>query len=116
MGLPFSTHWKDDSYDSILVIVDWLTKMVHYEPVKVTVDAPGLAKVILDVVVWYHGFSDSIISDSDSLFTSKFWLLLCYFLSIKQKLSIVFHPQINGQTKRQINTMEAYLRAFVNFE
>ena len=50
-GLPVSTDWKGESYDSILVIVDRLTKMVHYEPVKVTIDAPGLAEVILDVVV-----------------------------------------------------------------
>ncbi len=50
-GLPISTNWKDDTYDSILVIDDWLTKMVHYEPVKVTIIALGLAKVILDVVV-----------------------------------------------------------------
>ena len=50
-GLPISTDWKGESYDSILVIVDRLTKMVHYEPIKVTIDVPGLAKVILDVIV-----------------------------------------------------------------
>ena len=72
-----------DSYDSILVIVDWLTKMVHYEPVKVTIDASGLAKVILDVVVRHHGLSNLIVSDKGLLFTSKFWSLLCYFLDIK---------------------------------
>ena len=50
-GLPLSADWKSNSYNSILVIVDRLTKMVHYESVKVTIDAAGLAKVILDVVV-----------------------------------------------------------------
>ena len=82
-GLPISTDWKGDSYDSILVIVDWLTKMVHYEPVKVTINASGLAEVILDMVVWYHGLPNWIVSDRGSLFTSKFWSLLCYFLGIK---------------------------------
>ena len=47
-GLPVSTDWKGDSYDSILVIVDRLTKMVHYKLVKVTINAPGLAEVIID--------------------------------------------------------------------
>ena len=51
MGLPNSTNWKGESYDSILVIIHWLTKMVHYKLVKVIINAPGLAKVILDVVV-----------------------------------------------------------------
>ena len=50
-GLPLSSDWKGNSYDSILVIVDQLTKMVHYELVKVTIDAPGLAEVIIDVIV-----------------------------------------------------------------
>ena len=54
-GLPLSSDWKGDSYNSILVIVDRLTKMVHYEPVKVTVNALGLAEVIIDVVVRHHG-------------------------------------------------------------
>ena len=108
-GLPISTNWKGDSYDSILVIVDRLTKMVYYEPVKVTIDAPGLAKVILDVVVWHYGLPDSIVSDRGSLFTSKFWSSLCYFLGIKQRLSTAFHPQTDGQTEQQNSTMEEYL-------
>ncbi len=42
--------------------------------------------------------------------------MLCYFLGIKRNLSITFHPQTDGQTKRQNSTMEAYLRVFVNWE
>ncbi len=50
-GLSISANWKSDSYNSILVIVDRLTKMVYYEPVKITIDALGLVEVIVDVVV-----------------------------------------------------------------
>ena len=50
-GLPISTDWKSDSYDSILVIVDRLTKMMYYKLGKVIIDAPGLGEIILDVVV-----------------------------------------------------------------
>ena len=115
-GLPISTDWKGDSYDSILVIVDRLTKMVHYKPVKIIIDAPGLAEVIIDVVVQHHGLPDSIISDRGAIFTSKFWSLLCYFLGIKKRLSTSFYPQTDRQTERQNSTMEVYLRTFVNFE
>ncbi len=62
-GLLISADWKGDSYDSILVIVDRLTKMVHYVPVKVTINTPGLAKVIIDVVVRHHGVPESIVTD-----------------------------------------------------
>ncbi len=95
-SLPISADWKDDSYDSILVIVNRLTKMVYYEPVKVTINAPSLAEVIIDVIVRHHGVSESIVTDQDSIFTSKFWSLLCYFLSIKKKLSTAFHPQTDS--------------------
>ena len=95
-GLPISTDWKGDSYDSIFVIVDWLTKMVYYEPVKITINAPGLAEVIIDVVVYHHGLSDSIVTDRDSLFTSNFWSSLCYFFGIKRRLFTTFHLQTDG--------------------
>ena len=62
-GLPVSTNWKGRTYDSILIIVDWLTKMVHYEPVKPIIDAPGLAEVIIDVVVRHLGLPNLIVSN-----------------------------------------------------
>ncbi len=114
-GLLISADWKGDSDDLILVIVDRLTKMIYYEPVKITIDAPGLAEVIIDVVVSHYGVPETIFMDQCSLFISKFWSSLCYFLGIKKKLSTAFHPQTNGQTERQNNMMEAYLRAFVNW-
>ena len=71
--LPVSTNWKGKTYDSILVIIDRLTNIVHYKPVKVTIDAPKLVEMIIDVVVYYHGLPNSIISNWGSVFTSKFW-------------------------------------------
>ena len=59
-GLPVSTDWNCKNYKSILVIVDFLTKMVYYKPVKV-----------IDVVVYYHGIPKSIVIDQGLLFISK---------------------------------------------
>ena len=115
-GLSISTDLKRDNYDSILVIADRLTKIIHYKPVKITIDAPGLAEVIIDVVVCHHVLPNSIVTDRSFLFTSKFWSSLCYFFGIKQRLSTTFYPQTNGKTVRHNSTMEAYLQAFVNFE
>lgn len=115
-GLPILTDCKGEGYNLILVIVDQLTKMMHYDPVKITIDAPGLAKVILDMVVWHHGLPNSIVTNKGLLFTSILWSLLCYFLSIKRRLSTAFYPQTNGQTERLNDTMKAYFRAFVNIE
>ena len=90
--------------------------MVHYKLVKITIDTPSLAKVIIDIVVLHHGLLDSIVTNRGSLFTSKFWLSFCYFFGIKRRLSTAFYPQTDGQIKRQNSIIEVYLRAFVNFE
>ena len=114
--LLISTNLKENGYDSILVIIDWPTKMVYYKPVKINFDALRLARVIMDVVVWQHGLPDLIVTNRGYLFTSKFWSLLCYFFGIKRRLSTAFYPQTDGQTERENSTMEGYLQAFVNFE
>ena len=95
--LPLFSDWKSDSYDSILVIIDRFTKIIYYKPVKVTINAPGLAEVIINVVVQHHSLPNSIISDREAIFMSKFWSSLCYFLSIKRRLSTKFHPQTDGE-------------------
>ncbi len=67
-------------------------KMVYYELVKVMINASGLAEVIINVLMYYHVVLKSIVMNQGPLFTSKFWSSLCYFLSIKKKLSTAFYP------------------------
>ena len=63
ISLPISANSKGDSYNSILVIVDRLTKMIHYKLVKVRIDALDLAKEIIDVIEGYQKVLESIIMD-----------------------------------------------------
>lgn len=51
IGLPVSTNWKRNSYNPIFVIINYLTKIVHYKPIKVTINAPSLAEVIINVMM-----------------------------------------------------------------
>ena len=90
--------------------------MVHYELIKVTIDALGLAKMIINMIVRHHGVSKSIVINQGLLFISKFWSLLYYFLEIKKKLFIAFYLQIDGQIERQNSIIEVNLRVFINWE
>ena len=103
-------------YDSILVITDRLTKWVYFIPYKEASNAEDLAYTFIKYVVANHGMPEEIISDRDKLFTSKFWKSLMAQLGTKQKMSTAFHPQTDGQTERANQTMEQYLRAYVNYE
>lgn len=74
----------------MLVIVNQLTKMIHYKPVMITIDAFVLAEVIINIVVRQQDLLNLIISDWGLVFISKFWLSLCYFRKIKRKLWMIF--------------------------
>ena len=62
-NFPILVNWRGDNYNSILIIVDQLIKMVCYKLVKVTIDTPGLAKVIINIVMRYHRVLKSILID-----------------------------------------------------
>lgn len=70
--LLISTDWKNENHNSILVIIDQLTKIVYYKLLKITINTLRMAKVILDVVVWYHDFFNIIVSNRGLFFISKF--------------------------------------------
>lgn len=82
---------KCNSYDMIRIIIDCLTKIVYYKPVKTMINIVGLIEIIINVIIRHHYLAKSIISDPGLLFISKFWSLLYYFHGIKQKLSIAFY-------------------------
>jgi len=50
-------------YDSILVVVDQLTKMVHFIPTTEKTSVEELARLFRDNVWKLHGLPESIISD-----------------------------------------------------
>lgn len=68
---------------------------MYYKFIKTAIDITKLIKIIINIVVRYYGYLELSIGDKNSSYISKLWSLLYYFLSIKQKLSITFHPQIN---------------------
>jgi hypothetical protein len=103
--------------DQLWVIVDRFTKMAHFIPLqKGEQSAENLARVFTKEIWRMHGLPLDIVSDRDSRFTSKFWKALTSQLGIRARMSTAFHPQTDGQTERTNQTIEAYLRAFVNPE
>ena len=115
-GLPGSQDRHGTEFDAILVIVDRFTKMAVYIPCKKTIDAADLADLFIEKITSRFGNPAFIVSDRGTVFTSKFWSTVCYHLKMKSKLSTAFHPQTDGQTERQNQTLEQYLRAYVNFQ
>ena len=103
-----------DAFDSIMVIVDKLTKYTIMVPFKESYKANQLAFVLLDRLIRDHGIPTSITSDRDKLFTSNYWKTLIAAIGTKLWMSTAYHPQTDRQTERANQTMEAYLRHYVN--
>jgi len=87
-------------YDSILVVVDRLTKMVHFISTTEKMSAEGLARLFRDNVWKLHGLPESIILDREPQFAAGLMRELNKMLGIKSKLSTAFHLQTDGQTER----------------
>ncbi|GJW35978.1 putative reverse transcriptase domain-containing protein [Tanacetum coccineum] len=99
--------------NAIWVIVDRLTKSAHFLPMKETDSMEKLTRQYLKEVVSRHGVPVSIISDQDSIFTSLLWQSLNKALGTQLDMSTAYHPQMDGQSERTIQTLEDMLRACV---
>ncbi|GJZ63596.1 putative reverse transcriptase domain-containing protein [Tanacetum coccineum] len=107
--LPKTTN----SYDTIWVIIDHLTKSDHFLPMRENDPMEKLMKLYMKEVVTRYGVPVSIISDRDGRFTLLFRQALHKALGTRLDLSTTFHPETDGQSKRTIQTLEDMLRACV---
>ncbi|KAJ1692761.1 hypothetical protein LUZ63_009459 [Rhynchospora breviuscula] len=106
-GLPRTVK----RYEAIWVIVDTLTKIAHFIPLKAEVSGRELAELFFRYQIKYHGCPETIISDRDTRFTSHFWKSFQESMGTKLNFSTAHHPQTDGQSERTIQTLEDMLRA-----
>ncbi|OWZ09259.1 LOW QUALITY PROTEIN: Pol Polyprotein, partial [Phytophthora megakarya] len=110
VGLPQTPS----KHDSVLVVVDQLTKRAHFVARKSTESASNIAEIYRDCIFVLHGITAEILSDRDTKFTSTVWTTLCAMLGTRQKLTTAFRRQAYGVTEHLNQTIENYLRAFSN--
>jgi hypothetical protein len=108
-GLPRSQK----GHDAILVVVDQLSKVAHFLPVKETITASQLAELYISRIVSLHGIPKEISSDRGGLFTSKFWESFQEAMGTHITWSSAYHPQSQGQVERVNQVLEDMLRACV---
>jgi hypothetical protein len=108
-GLPRTNK----QHDSIMVVVDKLTKAAHFIPLKTTHKATNVADIYMREVALLHGIPKTIVSDRDPKFTSKFWRGLFKGFRTNLNFNTTYHAEFDGQIERVNQVIEYMLRMYV---
>jgi hypothetical protein len=84
-------------YDAIWVIVDSLTKVAHFIPVKTTYKGSQLVELYTTRIVCLHGVPKKIVLDRGSQFTFRIWKSFHENMDTRLNFSLAYHPQTDGQ-------------------
>jgi hypothetical protein len=93
--LPLTTR----RHNSIFVVVDTLTKSVHFIPVRMTYQEPNIARVFISDIVRLHCVPKRIISYRGSMFKGRFWTSFQEALRTQLNFRTMYHLEIHEQTK-----------------
>jgi len=103
-------------FDTILVIVDWLTKQTIFIPAYNTIMSMDLARLFVLHVFSKHSVPSHITSDRGSEFVSNFFRSLGTTLNIWLHFTSGYHPEGDGQTKCTNQTLKQYLCVYCNYQ
>ncbi len=106
------------NYNAILTVICKLSKERHYISYIIDdedITAEKTAEMLIQWVYQTHDLSSFIVSDRDSQFISILWKFLCRRLSIFLWLFIVYHFQINDQSKQVNQNIKWYLWFFCSY-
>ena len=115
ISMDFITHLPKtrSGYDALLVMEDYMTKIMILRPTYSTATGVDIARLFIDAVVRAHGLPKVIVSDRDTKFTIHFWREVHRVMGATLAMSLGFHPQKDGQTERANQSIEEMLRAYV---
>ena len=103
-------------FDTILVIVDQLTKQVIFIPAHNTIMSTDLACLFVLHVFSKHSVPSHVTSDRGLEFVSNFFQSLGIALNMRLYFTSGYHPKGDGQTERTNQTLKQYLHVYCNYQ
>ena len=107
---------SSSGFDTILVIVNWLTKQMTFIPAHNTIMSVDLAHLFVLHVFSKYSISSHITSNKGLEFVSNFFHFLGTTLNIWLHFTLDYHSKDDGQTKYTNQTLEQYLHIYCNYQ
>jgi len=107
---------SSSGFDTILVIVDRLSKQAIFIPTHDTITSAELARLFVTHVFSKHRVPSHVTSNRGSEFVSHFFRSLGTALDMRLHFTSGYHPEANGQAERTNQTLEQYLRIYCNYQ
>ena len=107
---------SSSGFDTILVIVDRLTKQAIFIPAHDTITSADLARLFVLHVFSKHGVPSHVTSDRGSEFVSNFFRSLGTALDMWLHFTSGYHTEGDGQTEHMNQTLEQYLHIYCNYQ
>ena len=103
-------------FDTILIIVNQLTKQAIFIPAYDTIMSADLACLFVLHVFSKHSIPFYITSDRGLEFVLNFFRSLDTVLNMWLHFTLGYHPEDDGQTKCTNQTLEQYLHVYCNYQ
>ena len=99
-----------EGFDSVLLVIDSITRFIYLLPACTTDDALQTAKRLFSTVFWMHGPPKRLVSDRDPKFISDVFQSLMSLFNVQQSMSTSYNHNPNGLAEVSIKTVEVLLR------
>ena len=106
---------ESNGFNAICVIVCRLLKRAHFLPIRNNFLSKDLAQLLFDRIYPLHGLPLQVISDRGVQFAAELFQEWCKLLGIESHMTTAYHPQADGQTERVNQSLEQYLRCYVDY-
>jgi hypothetical protein len=84
---------ESHGYNTIMCVIDSLTKHAHFILTHTTINAKGTALLFLKEVWKHHGTPQVVVLDRDPQFIARFMRELYKLLGIKLAMLTAYHPR-----------------------
>jgi hypothetical protein len=118
--LRVSLDWMTDfkvtkhGFDSILVVVNYLTKLAHFSPTRKDASAEEVARLLRRDLFRLHGLPEVLVNDRDSRLVGNYMKDLFKSLGINHTPSTAYRPHTDGQPERMNRVIQEMLRNYVS--